>query len=200
MRKTRYYIVLIALILLVGGYFLTQYAKIQEKRIENLEEHIAFLKAENVPVKFRIDEKTDTLIKVTIKFYDLDDNEIAKTQQEVYGEELSFDFSVIPVKDKYVAFPHKLFSDQIAPKNGILLTDFYDKQEFPQIFHHSKITSEAKEAFTLLFEQLKTDSIHRDSKQFGNMVHDIKQIKSFQEGYVYKIVVHTKGGIEVLEN
>ncbi len=200
MKKASYYIVIIALILLVGGYFLTRYAKIQEKRIENLEDHIAFLKAESVPVKFRIDEKTDSLIKVTIKFYDLDDNEIAKTQQQVYGEELSFDFWVIPVKDKYVAFPHKLFSDQIAPKNGIILTGFYDKQGFPQIFHHSQITNQGKEAFTLLFDELKTDSIQHDLKQFGNMVHDIKQIKSFQEGYVYKIVVHTKGGIEVLEN
>jgi hypothetical protein len=51
-----------------------------------------------------------------------------------------------------------------------------------------------------LFSKVKTNVVQFDSEEFGNAVHDVKEFKSFLKGQVYKIVVHTKGGIEVLED
>jgi hypothetical protein len=127
----------------------------QKEKIALLEEKIELLKEEHTPIKFKISEKTEDEIKVTIKFYNADNEEVNKLETTVPGQELSFDFYVVPVKEKYVAFPSKLFSNVIAASNGTSLYDLYDKNGFPEIFQSKSLDPELKQGLEDVLTMLK---------------------------------------------
>jgi hypothetical protein len=105
----------------------------------------------------------------------------------------------VPVNDRYVAFPSKLFSNVIAAADGIKLYSYYDKDGFPQVFESDSIDFDLKMGLQDLFQQIKSGQTDSINQHFGNMVHDIKDLKSFMPDMVYSIVCRTKGGIEIKE-
>jgi hypothetical protein len=182
---------------LLFGYF--KCIEKQEEKIRKLESKIALLKETQTPIRFKILEKTKDSIKLSAKFYNSDDKEIGKLDTIIPGQELSFDFYVLPVKDRYLAFPSKIFSNQIAAANGIKLYDIYDKEGFPQVFYSKDMDRDLNTGLKYVFKQVKTGQLDSLNKYFGNMVHDIRKLKSFIPKTVYSIVTHTKGGIEIIE-
>jgi hypothetical protein len=179
------------------GYF--KCIERQEQKIKILESKISLLKETQTPIRFKILEKTADSIKLSAKFYNADDKEINKIETTIAGQELSFDFYVVPVKDRYLAFPYKIFSNRVAPANGIELYDLYDKEGFPGVFISKEIDPDLKEGLKEVFNKVKTGQIDSLHSYFGNMVHDIEKLKSFVPKTVYSIVTHTKGGIEIIE-
>lgn len=193
---------LVVLLIIIGlaafGYF--GCIKKQNEKIKLLEDKIALLKAEHIPIRFKIDEKTADSITLAIKFYNADNKEINKIKTTIAGQELSFDFYVLPVNDRYVAFPSKIFSNVIAASKGISLYNFYDNKGFPEVFDSESVDPDVYEGLKEVFQQLKNGQMDSIDNYFGNMVHDIKDFKSFLPGTVYSIVTHTKGGIEIVED
>ncbi len=172
----------------------------QEKKIANLENKIELLKAEQTPVRFKITDRKSDSFTVAIKFFDADDNVIKRIEKKYKGTELSVDFLEFPVKDRYVAFPYKMYSDEMTPDSGDILFPHYDNAGFPQIFNYKDIDNDLKNGLQILFSKIKENDINPESTYFGNMVHDLKGVKTYKEDVVYKIIVHTKGGIEVVED
>jgi hypothetical protein len=190
-------IITIILAALVFGYF--KCIDNQKEKIKQLEDKIALLKEEHIPIRFKISEKTLDSIKLVVKFYNADDEEINKLETKLPGQELSFDFYIVPVKDKFVAFPSKLFSNVIAASDGISVYEFYNNDGFPQIFESKNMDLDLKTGLQNLFGQIKAGQIDSINHHFGNMVHDIKDLRAFMPNMVYTIVCHTKGGIEIKE-
>ncbi len=191
------FILIIIIAAIVFGYFrLIEY---QKETIKKLEDKIALLKEEHIPIRFKIIEKTSDSISLVVKFYNADNEEINKLETKLAGQELSFDFYVVPVKDRYVAFPSKLFTNRIAAVDGIPFYALYDIEGFPQVFETKNIDLDLKKGLQDLFQQIKTGQVDSIEHSFGNMVHDIKDLKSFMPDMVYSIVCHTKGGIEIVE-
>ena len=174
----------------------------QAEKIALLEKKIALLKEEIVPLRFKILSKEDGKISFAVKFFDSGEKpkDINRLVQTIEGNELSFDFIVIPVNDKHLFFPNKIYSDKIAPENGIDIKSFYDKDGFPQIFYFKEIDNEFREMLTEIFENVKDGNLSEDDNYFGNMVHDIANFNEYKPDRIYKIVCHTKGGIEVVED
>jgi len=177
--------------------FCTNY---QRKTIAKLEAKIELLKSETIPLKFMIIEKKDSMITFITKFMDMDGNEITKDTFNLKGNELSFDFYSVPFeqKQRYLAFPYKIYTDQIAPNDGILLYSYYDKGGYPMVYVEKDMNKELKEGLKELFTILKEGKETDIKDYFGNMVHDLKYLREFQTGAIYKIVTRTKGGIEVM--
>ncbi len=190
------------LILLVGFLLLSGITCNQTEKITQLEQKISLLKEENIPVKFKILNKKDGKISVAVKFFDSQEKSepINRLVETFEGNELSFDFLIISVKDKKLIFTYKIYTDKIAPINGKNITDLYDKNGFPQIFYHKGIDKEFKEILSAVFTKIKTGNYDADDKYFGSMVHDVAGFKQYKEGRIYKIITRTKGGIEVLED
>jgi len=197
MKKNILYFLSVFFLLIV--LFSTLCIENQKNKINQLEDNIALLKSENIPLKFKISEKTDSTITLTIKFYNSEQKEINTIEKTLIGQELSFDFYVVPVKDKYVAFPFKIFTDKIAASDGIDLYSFYDKNSYPEIFYHRDINTELYDGLQDIFKKIKKGELDSINNHFGNMVHDIKEFKSFLPENVYSIVTRTKGGIEIIE-
>ena len=179
----------------------------QEKNIAKLEDKIHFLKEETVPLRFKILEKDSASIKFLIKFYEQDAEEAFISDTiSLKGQELSFDFYIIPIKDiknnkeVKVAFPYKIFTNKMPAKDGVLLFKYYDEHGFPQIFNNAKADTSYVNRMTELFSKIKVEKVEDIEGIYGSMVQDIKKLNEFAKNHVYQIVIHSKGGIEIKEN
>jgi hypothetical protein len=198
MKKFFVFIIILGVVgaLLYGYILLTQK---QEEKIKMLESKISLLKETHIPIRFKILEKTADSIKLAAKFYNADNKEINSLDTTLVGQELSFDFYVVPVKDRYLSYPYKIFSNQIAASHGIELYDYYDKEGFPEVFESKELDPDIRVGLKDLFQKIREGQMDSLKNYFGNMVHDIKEFKSFIPQTVYSIVTHTKGGIEIIE-
>jgi len=197
------FIILSFILLAIGALAFYIYISVdtrsQREKIVELEKSIAKLKEEMIPLRFKVLDNSDGKIKVALKLYDCSGNVIKKIEHELEGQELCFDFYTILVKDKYIAFPNKLYTNKIPPANGISLVNEYDNEGFPQIFYSDDLTPDLREGLTILFDKVKKGKTDSIQTMFGNMVHDFKQFGAFVPKQVYKITSHSKGGLEVVE-
>ena len=172
----------------------------QRKTIALLEKNISHLKEETTPIRFKVTKRKNGKVTVVFAFYDADNKRIKKGIQKTFtGNEISFDFYVYQTQNKYIAFPYKVYTDSIAPNQGDDLIVYYDKAGFPQIFNKKNMNKDLRFGLEALFEKVKNGEITKDEKYFGNMVHDLAGVKEFRIGHTYKIITHTKGGIEIVE-
>ena len=203
---------LIIIIIIIGAlgagvyYGINWYLGQQEQEIATLEDKIHFLKEETVPVRFKILEKDSENIKFLIKFYEQDNDEAFNSDTiTLPGQELSFDFYVIPVKDTAgrvvkIAFPYKIFTNTMPAKDGILLFNYYDDEGFPQVFNSAEADTAYVNRMSELFTKIKDGNTEEIEGIYGSMVQDIQKLNEFMENHVYQIIIHTKGGIEIQEN
>ncbi len=206
-------ILTVFILILAGSFVVFYYLREQQKIIQNLEDRIKNLKETSVPLRFMILPDNEGIIKARFRFYSADGKEISVFEQAWEGDELVIDSMVVPVADKYIAFPSKVFTDAVAPRDGMLLFSFYDRQGFPEIYGYDGLDENTRQSLKELFQQvISIESIREDlpfqvnvrekeleKNMFGNAVHDIKRIKTFEKGRVYALAVHTKGGIEIIE-
>lgn len=201
MTKKIIILILIIVVSVVAFFLVTgTINKIQLNKIKNLETKISLLKKEITPIRFKILEKDNDKIKVAIKFFDSDNNVITKIIKEVKGTELQFDFLVFKINNQHLVFPYKIFSDEIAPDNGIIITEYYNKKGFPQIFYSKNIDKDMKQYLIEIFEKINNDEITSETDYFGSLIHDVPEYKSFKVNKIYNIITRTKGGIEVIRN
>lgn len=201
MKSKKPFAILIAFVIVVQAvFFISKAVNKQENKLKDLEQEIEFLKEEQVPIRYKIISQKENEIEVSVKFYDLDGNEINKQRFTLEGTVASFDFYVVKMTNKYIAFPSKLFSDKIKPQDAISLFEYYEKSNFPMIFNSKNSSDLFKIGIENLFAQIKSGNLEEIENVFGNMVQNALQtMQNGVEGNVYKIVVHTKGGIEIIQ-
>jgi len=201
MTKKIFIIISIIIIVIVAAiYFFDILNTGQQKKIELLEQKISLLKKENIPLRFKITDREDDKITLVMKFYDAEDNVVKRVTQEIEGREVHFDFLIFKIKDQNLIFPYKIYSDLIAPDNGIIITEHYTVDEFPQIFFYKDMDKELKEFMTEIFNKIKNNNYDSKDNYFGSAVHDIPEFMSFKTNKIYSIVTRTKGGIEIIQN
>jgi hypothetical protein len=201
------------LLILIGIAVLFFIHREQKKIIERLEDRIEYLTETTIPLRFMLLPSSGGTIKVRVRFYSADEKELSVFEQSFAGDELVIDSVIVPVGENNLAFPSKIFTDAIAPKDGMPLFNFYDNGGVPEIHNFEGLDSDTRQLLKELFEQvMKLESINETiplneklqdidliEKSFGNAVHDIKTIQSFETNRVYALVLHTKGGIEIIE-
>lgn len=205
--KTISLLVVLSLIALAvaAGIFLQK----QQQIIKNLEASIEALKITTVPLRFMVLSRSDTELSARFKFYNADGKEIASFERSWNGSELYIDSLVVPLKTGALVFPVRAFTNAVAPRGGTNLMYYYDFNDMPGIYDSVHIDEQKRLLFKELFVKLKTAEGLYGSKTatnpggkllnyFGNAVHDIKQLRQFEIGTVYSLVVHTDGGIEIM--
>jgi len=191
--------IFMAVIMAIAIVFLgaTVLIALQKAQIARLEESIQSLKEEIVPIRFMVMEREKNSIKARVRLYDLEGNEVDLLEMTWPGTELSFDFSVVSVAGRYLAFPKRIFTDRLAPSSGTNLYPRYDRGGFPAIFEGGNFSAYSRKKLMDLFRMLKEDG--DPSGSFGSVVHDIARLAAFEPGIVYRVVSRSKGGIEILE-
>lgn len=205
--KTIITVVLLSLVALAVAAAL--FFQRQQKIIQDLEASIEAVQRVSVPLRFMILSRSDTELSARFKFYNADGKEIASFERSWNGSELYIDSLVVPLRTGALVFPVRAFTDAVAPRGGTNLVYYYDFNDMPGIYDSVHLDATKRQLFKELFTKLKIAEGLYGSKitsnpggklvnYFGNAVHDIKQMRQFEIDTVYSLVVHTDGGIEIL--
>ncbi len=208
-RKSHGFLKALFIIALVAGaayasfYLLT---RAQRGRIAGLEESILALQDETVPLRFMIVKRAEGRLSLRLRLYDLAGGEYASGDYELEGELLFIDFLAAPHGQAWLAFPYRIFTERVAPAQGLdlsaLVMPGYTASGAASPLlprsHGGGPFDEAglAELGRLYAALLKGEPI---KGSFGNAVHDLAELRRFEPGSVYKLVVRKKGGIEVIE-
>ncbi len=188
--------VIVILAISTGTYFLFRnIGKKQNKKIEQLNNEIVRLKQEIVPIRYKIKNYDDSTLTVVVKFYDLDSNLITKHSFTMKGTTVAFDFQVVKFQNGHIAFPVKIFTDKIAPENGLKLFKYYEKGDFPEVYFSRASSNKFNDGIEIIYNKVKNNDTE-NLEVFGSMVQNSIPGAS-KDHDVYKIIVHTKGGIEI---
>lgn len=195
------------LTLFLGCALIGNRAREKEEHLTNL---VQELKEEICPVQFKIIKIKNGEITVDVKYLDLEGKEAAaKKTYTLIGEEIHFDFTVVKLddSDNYLFFPKSLYTNGIAPKNGINLTEDYSVKGYPVIYNkYEKFVKQNdsrnikiyQEMISKLFGFVRGENTDLIQEQFGNAVHNMKGITDFKKGNSYKIICHPhKGSVEI---
>jgi hypothetical protein len=189
-------VLLLGVLALLGTLFLL--IRIQESDIAALEKSIADMKAESIALRFMVLSRDQGEMTFKLKLYDADGTELSSMQESLPGQSLFIDFVSVPVAGSYLAFPHRVFTEKIAAVDGISLFGLYDSDGFPEVFARSGLDPKALRALKALFGKVKSGDLPRTA--FGNAVHDVKELGSFEPGLIYKVVSRKLGGLEIMED
>jgi hypothetical protein len=189
----------------------------QKKREAVKVEQLRQLTEVSVPVRFKVLERKDGRIKAEFQFYsvvmdNINDMEYRIEQNaslnsrvlELEGNELFIDFlkyeeeAGIFSHPVYWAFPYRVFTDRIAPDNGVQIYQDYDRGGFPSVYNAFNLDSTARQNLSNHFLEIKQYGNLEDSdlrkKISGNAMHDMQKVAQFRVDRWYDIAVHIRKG------
>jgi hypothetical protein len=197
--------VLVFVIAIVCGFAIKTsfFSNLLDKKIVKYETDIQLLKKDAYPVHFVINKKTDNAndgvqtISGRFAFYTPDDKMIGEPYSfNIQGNELFFDFVVVSFgTNTKLVFPNSIFSDTTAPDKGTFIATLYDVNGYPAILDTTQIPK-VNEQIRTLYKDICAKKTLKNA--YGNAVHDTTKLGSFVEGQEYLILVHPKGGIEII--
>lgn len=170
----------------------------QKAKIVSLEAGIVALKSETVPMRFMVSSREGGSLSVRMRFYDLSGVEFASAERVFQGRQLYFDFLVLPFGDSYLGFPFRVFTDAVAAADGFDLGPLVAPSGAPLTYRGGLFNEASLAEMGTLHESLRAGQPVKGA--FGNAVHDVAELGVFELDTVYRIVLRTKGGIEIMED
>lgn len=190
-----------------------RYLESTEKKIAELEERVASMKEDCVPMRFELVQKTDSAMSVQVSMYDVQTGNSAGKSKvfDLSGEELNVDFQVIKLSDEnYIFFPYGLYTDTMRMVDSEKLFALYDENGFPAIYaglidakddgadSSQEDRLALSKTLTDYFAVVKEGAQSQAEEQYGTAIHDLKTISQFKTGFVYEVLCHPHtGGIEI---
>jgi hypothetical protein len=223
---------IIAASFFAGGYLFIRYAiPGQKAKIARLEDLAERLKAESVPVKLKVLSRDAQGITARIRIYDLAGREVSMIERSWPGGALYVDMLLVPLErpgasgsaggTSYMAFPYRIFTDQLSPARGTTLFDSYERDGFPRVMD-GLFDSYERDGFPRVMDGIEWSGPERAAiaaaygaarasaaagepatssaaGAFGAAVHEATGIARLEEGVVYEVVCRVKGGVEIVE-
>ncbi|MBN2662096.1 MAG: hypothetical protein JXR68_00480 [Bacteroidales bacterium] len=203
MRKLKNFLIFLIIISVIGVflYFIFLKTETQLEKIEKLNDEIALLKTEYQPIKFKVTHRQNGQTTVLVKFFNLESQEVGKQEFTLKGTIVSFDFMVVQFDNGYLALPYKIFTDEIEAVSGIELYQFYEKNGFPQTLFKKDASNDYNNGVKALFDKIKSGNINDIENIFGSMVQNNSSVVTNNRDIDqwFKIISHTAGGIEIIE-
>jgi len=194
------YFILIGLLTLLAVFLIVMRNcnRSQERKIEELKARIDELQDLQTLLQFRVTGRDSNVVEFELELLNADGQEVAKKALVMKGHEINFDFIVVHLDSSYLAFPYKIFTDQIAPDNGFDLMPLYNQDGFPAVYQGNGYSEDLKAGIETLFRHLQGGDFYKLPGYFGSAVHDVKGIRRFLPDQDYRIVIRRKGGVEIL--
>jgi hypothetical protein len=199
----------------VAGYlWMNDIAKGQKERIAYLENLSTRLRSEIVPLKFMVLSRENGALAVRIKLYDLSGREVAALEKSWPGTELYVDMLLEPIRSKqrqettdtWLAFPYRIFTDQVGAAFGTPLFDAYDSGGFPDVLRGVAWSPEEEAVIRSVFAGARKaaaaglPAAGLEKGSFGSAAREVSSLSRFEPSVVYKVVCRLKGGVEILED
>ncbi len=193
-----FFYITIALIFFSSCTYLGVSTKQQKARLL-LETKINLLNPEYVPMRFKILENKNSLIRVAVKFFDSQGNVIHRIEEQLYGNKLKFSFIELKVNEKSLILPYKIFSDKTEQEAGRFLPDFYQKNGFPEILNSKNVDADLHQLLTTVLTKVSLATIDTTDA----LIEGIKIRTYKNNGYElkqrYKFVTRENGEIMAMK-
>ncbi len=201
---------LLLLAVLAGFIILVLPTALQNKKADIIKT-IAYLKSEFPFADLKINGKNGQNIIFTLTMVNIDGDKILTKDFNLKGNDIYLESKVVVVKaedqEKAFIFPAKLYSDEIPEENGSDLFSLYVENNYPKNYLSTNrdpgFISTIKNIFQIsLTSDENTKNLEAESiKIILNMDAVLHQaaFNNFQEGKSYRCILHSNGGLELLE-
>ena len=209
---------LLAVLLAVAALGVFLYAFVRQKSaMARLEDRIELLDGTGVPLRFTVLSRGQETVSARFAFFDASGTEIAAFERSWKGYELSIECLVVPIADRTLVFPARVFADSAAPRIGTELFTYYDRAGFPAVFDSPELDAEARDALSDLFALLRawdrskgeTAGAEEESAArrrmakvlagvFADAYRDVRSLRDLEIGVVYTLYSKADDGIRIV--
>ncbi len=194
MKKLLAIIFILIIILFILWYLFPYLSNYTTK----LGKDLNILTEEFEPLKIKILSNNNKKIEFLINFYDKKGNTISSNMLSINGETIFVDILVVKLKESYLFFPNKLFTNSVPANEGIDLVNLYTNNNLPLIYDGENDFNFIKQIFIDLIKERENKNI---KLQYGNAVHVQKQYNEIRANDYLFIKMHPKkGGVEIIQN
>lgn len=194
--STTIFIILLTAALLVAG------AVILHRRwiLSTLEDRVSLLRPDAVPLRFTVLSRSEEAISARFRFYDTEGREIASFERSWNGSDLYIASVLVPVGQRFLLFPTRVFAEENYPRRGTELTGYYDRNGFPAIFDASTLDGALRSSLSAVFSAVKrfggADAVEGRGGWTG-AVFDLHRLRSPEVGPVYDLTVQPSGAVSI---
>lgn len=166
----------------------------QLNTIERLQHTISSLKAETILFFYKPLESEEGFVRGTLTFV-LSDKSTNQITLQMNGEVLFFDIYVIRIEGNSLFFPVNVYTNSVAPSEGVKLVDLYDQNGVPSFYK-----SYGLDGIKQLYADIKNKPMRDIESAYGSSVHLLNEGWSAPKpGHTYKITGRKMGGVEIME-
>ncbi len=207
-KKSKHLLIIIVsfFILLSGGIVLvTQFNHLLSGKIQNLSATLSYLKSETLFARLKVHNIEDGEIHFNIVFFTPDQKEVAPLSLSLSGADLYVESRVIVLSDadrtRALIFPLRIYSDTVAPVDGILLHALYPPNSVPLLYQPNQnkaiLSAELLTLSKIALHQSNTIKLKTGilKENFDTSLH-IGPFGELQEDS-YDLILHPNGAVEI---
>jgi hypothetical protein len=207
-EKLGFFIVLIAGIAILFFLF-SQMKDILQDKVDDLRKTIAWVKSEYNYARITILKKGANAIEFELSILGIDGEVKGKKTLTLPGNDIYLESRMVVLQtedeNKTVIFPYKVYTERIAPKDGVGIQALYVVNNFPQNYNAAGITEQIRRALAGIYETVFEYGDYYSAVK-GKYIMDITDVAAhqspytpFESGKTYSYILHPNGGVEMME-
>jgi hypothetical protein len=209
-RKTphRGFLSLLILVILAAGCIGVWRFSLEKRKV-SIQEAIANIKSEYEFADLKILQRKENSTSFFLTLLTSETNKVFEKGFELPGKDVFISSKVIVIEaygeKKAFVFPQAVYSDVIPEKEGFSLIPYYVENNFPRNYFFDKENDDFVDLMRKVYRA--ADSGNEESRGWGKDSFRVVLIleaslhqadfKPFEEGRVYKLVLHPNGGLEI---
>ncbi|MBR4265717.1 MAG: hypothetical protein IKQ46_06645 [Bacteroidales bacterium] len=191
----------VALVVLIVGiicYFLILKPYLIENEV-HIAEKIHLLKEETIPIRYKIVSRPDGEI-IAAKFFDLDGKVVGRFETAYNDGDILLEFTNIDINLHHIFLPAKMKFIKNGEVNSIELTDYYIRDNYPQIYNSTMIDPILKKEIGKISTLLRESKEETVAKKYGGITVSRVSLTHPCEGVMYELKITTNGDISYSNN
>jgi hypothetical protein len=207
-RTGRSTILLLLLVILTGASVLIINYNLKNRKMD-LEKSLEYLKSDYTFAEIGVMSGSAGIITFNLKILNVDGSVITDRIYKLNGNDIFIESKVVMINsgktNRALVFPFNLYTDVIPPRQGELLSGLYAVNGFPAIYLINKPDRSYDDAIRYLYKIAfsRGDSNSGMENEPGVRIMDASlhegKFRHFEEGQVYRCLVHPDGGLELAE-
>jgi len=161
-----------------------------------LKQKIHLLKAETIPLRFKIISKQDGKMLIAAKFFNLDGMDAGRFETNYKDGEIKFHYVKINIEGRNIFLPEEMETST----GKIALEKYYFKDDFPQTYTSRLIDTVLKKELEYMFKILKKEKTEVFEKYYGQISYGSVSLTFPWERTTYGLKTDINGEISLISD
>ncbi len=171
MIKKRYMIIagaaMAAAVIAILSWWLFIYIPNHEVHIE---EKIHLLKMNARPMRLKIVTRSNGTAKVAVKFFDLDNNNVGRCEQEYSGRDITLRITDVDICGRHIYFPCEMVQCGDGDTIRLPLKPYYTKDGFPMTYNSPNADPQLNHEIGLLYDRIQSGKLTDVAKMYHGTI------------------------------